>query len=229
MSEAATQAPLPPSPPAAGAAALPAGCVQQVPPAGAGRETRWVLVTVALVLALSGTVAVWQRHMQTEMALQAHQIDLATGLTAAEQGIYTDLQAVHDEWRAEGRPLPPPAPDVWASDGWPPFEQDLAAQRRGARQWRVVQAEGRYAYLGEPNEAQSSGPGEQGGQAARLMLWRLPAAQDAEARFDVWLRTASGPARAAEALPGLHDDDLAAHGWRQVAAHLDDVKPKDKH
>ena len=54
---------------------------------------------------------------------------------------------MHDEWRAESRPLPPPAPDVWASDGWPPFEQDLAAQRRGARQWRVVQAEGRYAYL----------------------------------------------------------------------------------
>ena len=93
----------------------------------------------------------------------------------------------------------------------------------------MVQAEGRYAYLGEPDEAQSSGPGEQGGQAARLLLWRLPAAQDAEARFDVWLRTASGPARAAEALPGLHDDDLAAHGWRQVAAHLDDVKPKDQH
>ena len=64
MSEVATQAPLPPSLPAAGAVALPADYVQQVPPTGAGRETRWVLVTVALVLALSATVALWQRHMQ---------------------------------------------------------------------------------------------------------------------------------------------------------------------
>ena len=65
MSEAATQAPLPPSPPAAGVAALPAGCVQQVMPAGAGRETRWVLVTVALVLALLATVALYNNFSKS--------------------------------------------------------------------------------------------------------------------------------------------------------------------
>ncbi len=198
-------------------APLPAGCAQPVPPAGAGRETRWVLVTVALVLVLSSIVVAWQRHMQEDLALQAHQIDLATGLTAAEQGIYTDLQAVHDEWRAEGRPLPPPAPETWAGDGWPPFGQDLTAQRRGSRQWRVVQAEGRYGYLGEPQEQ-----GQEQAPDGRLILWRLPAAQDAEARFDVWIYTAASPPRAPD---DLHDDDLAAHGWQQVAAHLHDLKP----
>ena len=202
--------------------ALPAGYVQRVLPAGAARETRWVLITVALVLVLSAFVVSWQRHMQQEMTLQTHQIDLATGLSAAEQGIYTDLQAVFDEWRSLGGALPPPAPQWWADEGWPPFDADLAAQRRGSRQWRVVQAEGLYAYLGVAAASDESAA------THRPMLWRLPnlkgaKTQDAESRFDVWLRT--GPDAAPEPA-GLHDDDLIAHGWQQVAAHASDVKPK---
>ena len=59
------------------------------------------------------------------------------------------------------------------------------------------------------------------------MLWRLPTlkgakTQDAQSRFDVWLRTGPG---AAQEPAGLHDDDLIAHGWQQVAAHASDMKP----
>lgn len=224
-------------------ATLPNGCVQRVSPAGALSETRWVLLAMALTLVVGALAVGWQRHWLPQEKLQAHQIDLATGLTAAEQGIYTDLQAVYDEWRSAGAPLPPPAPQRWAADGWPPFVDDLTAQKRGARQWRLLSFGGRHAYLGVGAEArlsasESAQDGQGSGQETRprWLLWRLPAAPSAKARdearagddeheeaFDFWLHEA-GSAAEGSVMPSspesLDETSLIRHGWLQVAAHL---------
>lgn len=214
-------------------AGLPGGCIQAVPPAGAARETRWVLTTAALVLAASAWVVGWQRHGQAPAALQTHQIDLATGLSAAEQGIYTDLQAVHDEWQVLGAPLPPPTPDNWATGGWPPFADDLAARQRGALRWALRQAGQDYAYVSQPANAMPAAPTASANAASmpgpsaatpRAMLWRLLAAArsgpNSPPPLDVWLRATSAAPGQPE-LPGALDDaSLTRHGWQQITAHL---------
>ncbi|MDO4723653.1 MAG: DUF6162 family protein [Comamonadaceae bacterium] len=196
-------------------AALPGGCVQQVPPANARHEARWVLATAALVVACSALVVLWHHQRGPgHTALQAHRVDLALDLSAAEQGSYTDLQAALDEWLADGAKLPPPEPGHWASEGWAPFANDLAAQQRGPRQWALLHSQGRYAYLGLPLPAASASADA----PARALLWRLPAAAaDANANvLDVWLHAAP----AEQAAGALDDASLIEQGWRQVAAHL---------
>ena len=197
---------------------------QRVQPAGHGAETRWVVLTAVLVVLAWVAAVGWQRHLLPAEGLAAHQIDLALDLSAAEQGIYTDLQAVHEEWLAAGAALPPPPPASWAAQGWAPFADDLVAARRGRRQWQLFQHDGRHAYLGVPLAA------AQGEAAPRLLLWRLPEGQlrpsgsegasvpgsDAAAAFDVWLRPASDEGEARSAPPALEDAYLVAHGWLQV-------------
>lgn len=199
------------------------GLRQRVPPAGHGAETRWVVLTAVLVVLAWAAAVGWQRHLLPAEGLAAHQIDLALDLSAAEQGIYTDLQAVHEEWLAAGAALPPPPPASWAAQGWAPFADDLVAARRGRRQWQLLQHDGRHAYLGLPLTAE-------GEAAPRLLLWRLPEVQarpsgaegasapgsGAAAAFDVWLRPADGESQARSASPALEDAYLVAHGWLQV-------------
>lgn len=218
--------------------ALPDGCIQRVLPAGALRETRWVLLAMALTLLVSMLAVGWQRRLLPQERLQAHQIDLSTGLSTAEQGIYTDLQAVYDEWQSMNAPLPPPTPKHWADEGWPPFIDDLTAQQRGRRQWRLLTVGDRYAYLGTGGHtASSSAPSEQHA-TPRVLLWRLPethaihamtkvkgAAENAHSDesphtgFDLWLHEADTTPDGA--LPeSLDEASLIRHGWRQAVAHL---------
>lgn len=211
----------PPTPPAT--PPLPSGHVQTVTAAGSRAEMRWVLLTVCIVLLCSALVIAWQRHLQPVQSLQSHQIDLATGLTAIEQGMYTDLQTIHDEWQATGALLPPPAPSIWAQDGWPPFANDLTAQRRGQRQWTLLHIGERYAYLGlpsgDPPPAATTSPTD----AERPLLWLLPRQGETAARFDLWLHTA-GTARTPPATirpETLDEATLPGQGWQQIAAHQD--------
>lgn len=195
------------------------GCVHSVEPALGRLELRWVMLAAAATLVLAALAVAWQRHHQHAVELAAYQLDLATGLQAAEQGIYTDLQAVYDEWTATGATLPAPAPEVWAEDGWPPFADAHSNTARTARSWALAERAGRWAYVGEL-------PGQ------RPVAWVLPAPGDAQPRFDVWLgpdATASLPAR-------LEPQALAAASWRQVVAHTrdaagdaDDVNPHAGH
>lgn len=221
-------------------ATLPNGCVQRVSPAGALSETRWVLLAMALTLVVGALAVGWQRHWLPQEKLQAHQIDLATGLTAAEQGIYTDLQAVYEEWRSMGAPLPPPEPQRWAVDGWPPFVDDLAAQKRGLRQWLLLSLGDRHAYLGVSVERGAPVLDESRQEAARWLLWRLPAARSTKAEeggvdgrraedsvhegFELWLHAADAVSEASAALSSLDDASMIRHGWLQAAAHLNAQK-----
>lgn len=213
---------------------LPGGFVQRVSPAGSGQETRWVLVTAALVILCCAIVVAWQHQWQSAGGLHAHQLDLAADLSASEQGVYTDLQVVHDEWVAAGQRLPPPRPDQWAADGWPPFAADLSQRQRGARIWHLLMLGGHHAYLGIPS---ADGAGGEGASAPapdpsasrRLILWRLPenprpnagasssTLKDRQPRFDVWVRDGEDAPPGEEPLSERLDDaDLIAHGWRQV-------------
>lgn len=213
---------------AAGAVPLPDGFVQRISPAGSGQETRWVLLMAVLVILFCAGVVGWQYQRQASGGLQSHQLDLAADLSASEQGVYTDLQVVHEEWVASGQPLPPPQPAQWASDGWPPFAGDLSERQRGARVWHLLALGGHHAYLGIPSPDRGSTSQAVPSGGARLILWRLPekaqpnagvsAADTAQQpAFDVWLREGE------DAGPGevplserLDDADLMAHGWRQV-------------
>lgn len=208
---------------------LPGGCVQRVSPAGSGQETRWVLLTALLVVLFCAAVVGWQHQWQASGGLQSHQLDLAADLGASEQGVYTDLQVVHDEWVATGENLPPPTPAQWAAEGWAPFADDLSERQRGQRIWHLLTLGGHCAYLGIP-AAIGGEPQEEGAPVVskRLILWRLPEKQRLNTGmsssgpanrppFDVWVREGE------EAPPGeeplserLDDADLIAHGWRQV-------------
>lgn len=201
----------------------PVACVQRIRPSDTGSETRWVLLAVAAVLAASALGVAWQRHLQPSGSVAAHQIALATGLDATEQGLYADLQAVHDEWRADGRRLPPPLPAHWANDGWPPFTDDSTAARRGKRRWALLHLDGRYAYLGE-TAPDAGGPAATDG---RTLLWRLPRPDDGatdhaeHAGFDIWVHV--GNARPDSLLKA----SLVGQGWRQVvnAPHAHEHPP----
>ncbi len=228
----------------ASSAALPDGCIQRVPPAGALRETRWVLLAMALTLLVSTLAIGWQRRLLPQERLQAHQIDLSTGLSTAEQGIYTDLQAVYDEWQSMNAPLPPPTPQRWADEGWPPFIDDLAARQRGRRQWRLLTVGDRYAYLGTGGHTESSPAQGKQHAAPRILLWRLPethaihamakakdATENAHADellhtgFDLWLHEADTTPDGA--LPeSLDEASLIRHGWRQAVARLHAEHPR---
>ena len=185
-----------------------AGCIQRVPPASAGRETSLLLLAAVLVVLLSGGVVLWRGLYAPGFQLQDDQIDLATALTPAEQGIHADLQAVFEEWRILRQHQPqaaPPSVTYWAKAGWPPFVANLSATRRGAHRWSLLERGDHCAYLGK-----SAAP-----ELAADVLWVLP--PEKEPRFELWLMR--GKTNAAAKLPArLEDADLAALGWRQVVA-----------
>ena len=185
-----------------------AGCVQRVPPASAGRETSLLLLAALLVLVLSGGVVLWRSLHVQGFHLQAHQLDLATALTPAEQGIHADLQAVFEEWRilrqGGGQAVAPPAKH-WADEGWPPFTGNLSAAQRGAHRWSLVERGDHCAYLGR-----SARP-----ELAADVLWVLP--PEKNAAFEFWLQRGKG-SDAAHLPARLEDAELIAHGWRQVVS-----------
>lgn len=196
-------------------AALDAGCVQVIEPARGRVEMRWVALAVVVTIVLSALAVAWQRHQQHTVELASYQLDLAQDLSAAEQGIYTDLQAIYDEWVATGAKLPPPASAFWADEGWPPFADAQANTNRVARQWQLLEVAERWAYVGAAPEG------------GRAIAWVLPPKDEdgdgdgAGARFEVWLSQAEA---SAQALPRrLETTTLAAAGWRQVTAHVRDA------
>jgi len=70
---------------------------QVVRPAGAGHETLYVLLVSLLIVALASTVVLLRGEREDEQVIASHQIDARRDLSAAEQGIYTDLRVAFDE------------------------------------------------------------------------------------------------------------------------------------
>lgn len=176
---------------------------QVVRPAGAGHETLYVVLISLLIVVLAATV-VWMRgEREDEQAIASHQVDARRDLTAAEQGIYTDLRVAFDEiqlLREETAAVP--SVDALAAEGLPPFVVDAGSQSRGSHQWLWLQTG---AYLGRSQDPQLAGS----------FLLILPG--DSSGQADVWLRRDS----AAVTPDDLDQAALIAAGWRQVVSHYD--------
>ena len=176
---------------------------QVVRPAGAGHETLYVLLFSLLIMIVAATVVLLRGEREDEQAIASHQIDARRDLTAAEQGIYTDLLVAFDEvqlLREENAAVP--GVEALAEEGLPPFVKDAGSQSRGSHQWQWLQAG---AYLGR----------SQAPQVAGSFLLILPG--DSNGQADVWLRRDSA---------GVVPDDLGqaaliAAGWQQVVSHYD--------
>ncbi|NIF15551.1 DUF6162 family protein [Pantoea sp. Cy-639] len=177
--------------------------IQQVRPAGAGHETLCVLLAAALIVTLAAAVVTLRGERQDEQAIAVHQLDARRDLSAAEQGIHTDLWVAADEIRALREETGSAADaQALAAEGLPPFVDDASSQRRGRHQWRLLD---NGAYLGHSQDPSLAGT---------FLL--IPAA-DADTRPEIWLRRDSS---------ALAPDDLAtplliAAGWRQVVSHYD--------
>lgn len=176
---------------------------QVIRPAGAGHETLYVLLASLLIVVLAATVVLMRGEREDEQAIASHQIDARRDLTAAEQGIYTDLRVAFDEiqlLREENAAVP--SVDALAEEGLPPFVVDAGSQSRGSHQWQWLQSG---AYVGR----------SQAPEIAGSFLLIVPA--DAGSQADVWLRRDS----AALAPDDLGQAALIAAGWQQVVSHYD--------
>jgi len=108
-----------------------------VRPAGAGRETLYVLAASALVLLLAFALIAVRRQLPETQELAEYQISAYSGLNSVEQGLYNDLLAASleiDLYHADT--LTWPSVEHLRSGYIPPFAQDMSWKQRGALQWR---------------------------------------------------------------------------------------------
>ena len=176
---------------------------QVIRPAGAGHETLYVLLASLLIVVLAASVVLLRGEREDEQAIASHQIDARRDLTAAEQGLYTDLRVALDEiqlLREENAAVP--SVQALAEEGLPPFVVDAGSQSRGGHQWAWLETG---AYLGR----------SQAPEVAGSLLLILPA--DSSGQADVWLRRDS----AAVIPDDLGQAALIAAGWQQVVSHYD--------
>lgn len=176
-----------------------------VPPASGRRESLAVLVLALLILAGSSLVVALHRDRVSVTALPGWQVDLRSGLNAAEQGLTADLLNAAPEFAW----LPDNAPAALAAEGLPPFVADATAEARGGHAWQELGAGALRGWLGLPARP----------EAARPMLLRMD--KDSPT---VWIGEGAGVPAA------LDDAALIAAGWRQVVTRYDaSVTRKDAH
>lgn len=176
-----------------------------VPPASGRRESLAVLVLVLAVLACASAVVALHRDRAQATALPGWQIDLRSGLNAAEQGLTADLLTAAPEFAF----LPETTPAALEAEGLPPFVPDATAQARGGHQWQALGQDGLRGWLGRPGDA----------AIARALLLRMEGDSPT-----VWI------ARTETAPQALDDAALVAAGWRQVVTRYDaSVTRKDAH
>lgn len=205
------------------AAITPNTKVQVVTPTGSGTESIFLLLAALLVAAIAAVIIMARStHMQAA-ALQDYQLDLSTALTPAEQGIYTDLQAVFEElswlYKADSTLTNPPTVTYWQEEGWPPFMNNPTANQRGNHQWQLLSSpNGAVAYQGMSADTELSGH----------VLWRVPAASKSASSatdFDLWVWKPQLANIPFVSVARLDADTLIAQGWKQVVAY--EVPPQD--
>lgn len=176
---------------------------QVIRPAGAGHETLWVLLLCALILLGASAAVLSHAKADVENDIAEYQLDARMDLTAAEQGVHTDLGVAFEEMQwylSEQGQLP--SPTELADEGFPPFMDDASASNRGSHQWQRLQLGAETFYLGQ-SKAQDI--------AGTFLLW--PQATEA----DIWLTRDDNVN-----LPTtLTTDQLIAAGWQQVVTNFD--------
>ncbi|MCG8552769.1 MAG: DUF6162 family protein [Desulfobacterales bacterium] len=136
---------------------------QIVKPVSSRAEVIWLLVTVALVVAVSGSVIAARTRPSGRKVLSTHQISAFKDLETLEQGTFNDLYAaamdvesIHDE---QGERWP--SPDDLSAQGIPPFTRDKVWEKRGQIAWelRRMNTETRHmaVYFGTPGITQKPG------------------------------------------------------------------------
>lgn len=190
--------------------------MQVVRPAGAGRETLWVMLAAASVLAVAALVVGTRAQPVAQAALAPYQIDARTQLNAAEQGVHADLLVAAEEIGALvaiDKKLP--GVEQLREMDLPPFAAGAGAAARGAHEWRTVARGLDAAYVGR-----TAAPA-----VAASFLLRLPASDAGGAKDthghgevgQVWVQR-EGP----QAWPEQLDDaSLTRQGWRQVVVRYD--------
>lgn len=177
-----------------------------VPPASGRRESLAVLLLVAAILILSSGVVLLHRDSSETLALPEWQVDLRSGLNAAEQGLSADLLNAVPEMPH----LPDTSPEALADEGLPPFVADVTAQARGQHSWQRLQSGTVQAWLGLPARR----------EIARPILLRV--AGDTPT---IWITDQAGAGTG-----DLTDAALIAAGWKQVATRFDaSVTREDRH
>ncbi len=189
-----------------------------VKPAGAGNETRWVLLYALCIVLVAGAVIGVRTEPAEPPTIAAHQLDARDDLTSAEQGIYADLRLVAVEL-PDLHPEARPSVAELQQAALPPFTADAGASGRGGHTWFSVSGEQADAYLGL-----SAAP-----EVAGSMLLRLaPLAAGAphgDTEPDIWLNRSAKPAPPSQ----LATEHLIAGGWRQVVSRFDASVTRHKH
>lgn len=184
-----------------------------VRPAGAERETLFVLLLCGAILLAAGLVVTLRTGPVETVAIAQWQIDARDELTTAEQGINADLRVAAEDiaFALEGGTVP--TPEELSSEALPPFAGDATTQGRGGHEWSLVNADSGFAgWLGR-----SASP-----EMAGSMLLRIATGDGhshdtgGDDRVSVWLdRSASA------SVPGLSNEALIASGWKEIVSRYD--------
>jgi hypothetical protein len=177
--------------------------VQVIRPAGAGYETLYVFLLALTIVLLAGAVVLWRVEPEQTEVIAAGQLDARRDLSAAEQGIHTDLLVALDEirlYQGLGQPLPEPA--QLAEEGFSPFIDDASASNRGGHNWQLVATDTAHAYFGH------SAANDIAGSFLLLLQGELAS---------VWLSSAPG----LEPPRDLREQALTDAGWKQVVSQFD--------
>ncbi|CAO3426305.1 DUF6162 family protein [Azospirillum doebereinerae] len=176
--------------------------------AGAERETAWVLLASAAILACAVAAVGLRPAPPPEPVAAAHQIDSRTALTSAEQGLHADLKVAGAEIAALLRETgAAPEPAELAAQALPPFAPDASATARGGHAWTLTDTGHGVAYVGVSTAPELAG--------SLVLVLENHGTDHAAPSEDaqIWLK------RAAEAPPtALDGKALAAAGWKQVTA-----------
>lgn len=134
-----------------------------IKPVSTRSEVVWLLVTVMVVVAVSGIVIAARTRPSDYKVLNAHQISAFKDLDTLEQGTFNDLYAaamdvesIHDEQEGIW-----PTPGDLAGEGIPPFTRDRVWEKRGRMAWelKALNTENRHmaVYFGTPVAVQGLG------------------------------------------------------------------------
>lgn len=180
--------------------------VQRVEPAGASRETLYLLGLCLLILAIAAAVILQQQTSTTEAQLAPYQLDARRDLSAAEQGLYTDLLVALEEihyLQDETGALATPA--ELADESFPPFATDISSTQRGGHQWELARLDGGAVYLGVSQELAIAGH------------FLLLADASSSMTDTVWLNASPDTGLPAD----LQQSTLVAAGWKQLVREFD--------